>query len=175
MRHFSIPLKITMAVLFAACCVFSQNPATVAVRGDVVKPHQWSMEELKQQFSKDVQTIKIPSGKEQAQQTGTGIPLLSLIQAASLKVETTPKHYDLTFLAVVEAHDSYRVFFSLAELLPQCGNAQAWLIWDMDGKPLSGKEAPLRLIVLSDRGHDRQIYGIASITLVDGTKLAARL
>jgi len=28
---------------------------------------------------------------------------------------------------------------------------------------------------VSDKGHDRYIYGIASVTLVDGTKLASQL
>jgi hypothetical protein len=104
-----------------------------------------------------------------------GIPLISLLQEASPKTEKVPKHYDLTFLVIIEAHDLYQVFFSLAELLPACGNAQAYLIWDVDGKPLSANEAPFRLIVSSDRGHDGNIYGIASITLVDGTKLASQL
>ena len=67
------------------------------------------------------------------------------------------------------------LFFSLAELLPACGRAQALLVWDMDGKPVSAKEAPLRLVVLSDQGRDRYIYDIASITLVDGTRLANEL
>jgi hypothetical protein len=96
------------------------------------------------------------------------------VQAAAPKVEKTPKHHDLAFFVVVEARDSYRVFFSLAELLPQGGNAQAWLIWDVDGKPIVEKEAPYRLVVLSDRGHDRQIYAINTIRLIDGAKLVTK-
>jgi hypothetical protein len=30
-------------------------------------------------------------------------------------------------------------------------------------------------VVSSDQGHDRYLYGIAALTLVDGTRLAARL
>jgi len=61
------------------------------------------------------------------------------------------------------------------QMAPQLGQAQAWLIWTVDGKPLSGKEAPLRLVVPSDKSVDRQIYGINKITLVDGIKLANQL
>jgi hypothetical protein len=175
MRHPNCFITIAAAILFAACVGFSQEPTTIAVRGDVTKPGQWAIEDLKQQFSKEVQTIKFSLGKDTPQQTATGIPMLALIQAASPKIEKTQKHYDLTYLVVIEAKDSYRVFFSMAELLPQCGNAQAWLIWDVDGKPLAGKEAPFRLVVLSDRGHDRQIFGVATIRLVDGIQLASRL
>ena len=90
-------------------------------------------------------------------------------------MEKVPKHHQLTFLVIVEARDSYRAFFSLAELLPECGRTQAYLIWDVDGKPLSGEQAPFRLVVSSDREPDRSIYGIATITLVDGTQLASQL
>jgi hypothetical protein len=175
MYRFSILLRIVVAAMLAACCAFAQEPTTVMVRGDIAKPQQWSMDDLKQQFSKEAQSIKFSLGKDKPEQTGTGIPLLSLIQAASPKIEKTQKHYDLTFLVILEAKDSYRVFFSLAELLPQCGNGQAWLIWDVDGKPFSGKEAPFSLIVLSDRGHDRHIYGVTAIRVVDGIKLATQL
>jgi hypothetical protein len=175
MRSFSISLIIAAAFLLAACTAFAQEPTAVSVRGDVTKPGQWSIDDLKQQFSKEVQSIKFSPGKDKPQQTATGVPLLALIQAASPKIEKTQKHYDLTYLVIIEAKDLYRVFFSMAELLPQCGNAQAWLIWDVDGKPLTGKEAPFRLVVLSDRGQDRQIYGVATIRLVDGIQLASRL
>jgi DMSO/TMAO reductase YedYZ molybdopterin-dependent catalytic subunit len=141
----------------------------------VLKPGQWSPQDVRQRFADQIQSIKFSTGKDKEQHVGTGIPFASLLQEASPKTEKVPKHYDLTFLVIIEARDSYRVFFSLAELLPACGNAQAYLIWDMDGKPLPPNEAPFRLIVSSDRGHDRNIYGIASITLVDGTKLASQL
>jgi len=167
-------LILTVALL-TGCWALAEEPATLVVRGDVLNPVQWSAEELKAEFSKETQEVKFSLDKGKTQQVGTGVPLFSLIQAATLKTEKTQKHHDLTFLVYVEARDSYRVFFSLAELAPQGGNVQAWLLWDVDGKPLSGKEAPFRLVVTSDRGHDRNIYAVASINLVDGTKLANQL
>jgi len=175
MRYFSVVLKIAVAVLFTVSYVLAQEPTTVMVRGDVLKPREWSISDIKQQFSNEIQTIKLPAGKDGQQQAATGVPLIALIKAAELRVEKTPKHYDLTFLVYIQAHDAYRVFFSLAELMPQGSNQQAWLVWDVDGKPLSGKEAPYRLVVLGEGAHDRQIYGVTSINLVDGTKLANRL
>jgi len=165
-----------VAVLFAAQLAWAQERAgTLSIRGDVLKPGRWAVDDLKRQFAKEIQTVKFTSGSDKKQRVGTGVPLLALIQAAEPKTEKVPKHYDLTFLVILEASDSYRVFFSLAELLPQCGHAQVWLLWEADGKLLSGNEAPFRLAVLTDEGHDRCIYGIASMTLVDGTKLATQL
>jgi hypothetical protein len=174
MRLYVKSIILLSAVLFAVPSVFAQDAKIgITIRGDVLKTSVWSVDDLKRQFAKEIQTVKFGSeGKEQ--KAATGIPLFSLINAAELKIEKTPKHYDLSFFVILEAHDSYRVFFSLAELMPKSGPAQIWLVWDVDGKPLSGKEAPLRLIS-TDRGADRAIYGIVSMTLVDGIKLANQL
>lgn len=167
---------VVVAVLFTAHYVLAQGSAAILeVRGDVLKPGQWSVEALKQQFAKETQEVKFTAGEDKQQKTGTGIPLLSLIKAAGLKIEKTPKHYDLSFMIIIEAHDGYRAYFSYAELSPQQGHAEVWLVWNVDGKPLVGKEAPLRLVVSTDRAPDRCIYGIANMTLVDGTKLANQL
>ncbi len=150
------------------------SPAAIVVRGDVQKPGAWTVQTIRQQFAKQAQAVTFTTSDRQPR-AGTGIPLYSLIQEAAPRTEKAPKHYDLSFLVVLEARDGYRVFFSLAELTPQCGNAQAWLVWEVDGKPLTEKEAPFRLAVPSDQGHDRYIYGISAMTLVDGTKLANQL
>lgn len=176
MRRIEICVTFVLVFVLIGICASAQDSGeAIEVRGDIIKPRQWPVRDLKQQFAKEIQTVKFTTGTDQSQHTGTGIPLVSLLQAATPKTETTPKHYDLSFLVILEGRDSYRVYFSLAELLPACGHASAWLIVDMDGKPLPDKEAPVRLVVLSDQGHDRYLYGIARITLVDGTKLAGRL
>jgi DMSO/TMAO reductase YedYZ molybdopterin-dependent catalytic subunit len=172
--------KFWVAAIFSvfplAIYAYSQNPAaSIDVRGDILKPRHWTISDLKQQFPKEIRNVTFTSGLDKEHHTGVGVPLLPLLQAAEPRTEEAPKHYDLTFLVVLEALDRYRVFFSLAELLPSCGRAQAFLIWEVDGMPLPEKQAPLRLVVLSDHGHDRYIYGIAGITLVDGTKLANKL
>ena len=176
MRSCVRSLILLTIVLAAAHSVFAQAAATgIAIRGDVSKPGVWSVDDLKRQFANEVKTVQFTIGEDKQQKTGTGIPLMSLIKAAELKTEKTPKHYDLSFLVIIEANDGYRVYFSFAEMAAQSGHAEVWLIWDVDGKPLTGKEAPLRLVVSTDRGPDRWIYGIIGMTLVDGTKLANQL
>jgi hypothetical protein len=130
------------AVLITAHSAFAQAAASgIAVRGDGLKPGSWSVDELKRQFAKEIQTVKLAIGEDKEQKSATGIPLFSLINAAELKTEKTPKHYDLSFIVIMEANDAYRVFFSLAEPMPKNGQPQVWLVWEVDGKPLSGKEA----------------------------------
>jgi len=152
-----------------------EAPASLSVGGAVATPGSWTVEALKQQFAGEAKTVKFTPAKDKPEQVGTGVPLLSLIKAAGLKTEKTPKHHDLTFLVIIEAKDSYRVFFSMAELLPQCAHDEVYVVWEVDDKPLSEREAPFRLVVATDKGHDRYIYAISKITLVDGTKLATAL
>jgi hypothetical protein len=168
-------LLLLLAIAFTAHFTSAQDTGSLVVRGAVLKPGRWSPEDVKREFSDEIRAITFSTGKDKAQHVGTGIPLLSLLQKSVLKTEQVPKHHELTFLVIIEAHDSYRVFFSLAELLPSCGRARADLIWDLDGRTLTGDQAPFRLIVSSDEGADRNIYGIATVTLVDGTQLASQL
>ena len=165
-----------LLLLLLSGAVPAQNSAsTVSVQGDVQKPTQWSMEELKAQFASQVQNVNFTTGKDKLPKVGTGIPLGALIRAAVLKTEKGINHHDLKFLVILEAKDGYQAFFSLAELTPTQGqNPQAFLAWEIDGKPLPEKDAPLRL-VLTNAGEARQIHAVNSVTLVDGVKLAIQL
>jgi hypothetical protein len=176
MRHLPFVAVSFALLIFPSSDVPAQDSATaLTVRGDVLHPGSWTAGDLREKFSKEIGSLKFTSGRDKQEHAGVGIPLSSLLAATGPRTEKAPKHHDLTFLVVLEALDHYRVFFSLAELLPACGRAQAWLVWEVDGKPLSGTEAPFRLVVLSDQGHDRFIHGIATITLLDGTKIMNQL
>ena len=174
-QQFRWLLFITALLLPLRCVPAQDSVLTLSIRGDVQKPAQWSLEELKAQFAGQIQSVKFTAGKDKQPKVGTGIPLLSAIKADALKTDVRLAHHDLKFLVILEAKDSYQAFFSLAELTPPQGsNAQAFLIWEMDGKQLSEKEAPLRLVLTMD-GEARQIHGLTTITLVDGIKLANQL
>ena len=125
MQRISRSIMILLAMTFSGQYIFAQATGSLALRGAVHKPGQWSPQDVKQRFVDQIQSIKFNTGRDKAQHVGIGIPLISLLQEASPKTEKAPKHYDLTFLVIIEAHDGYRVFFSLAELLPACAFPQA--------------------------------------------------
>jgi DMSO/TMAO reductase YedYZ molybdopterin-dependent catalytic subunit len=172
--------NMRFAILFAVISIMvpalsAQKLETkLTIRGDVSKPGAWSVDDLKQKFAKEIQTVQFSSGEDKKQKTATGIPLLSLIKASEIKIEKSIRRHDLSFIVILEARDSLRAVFSLAEIIQQSAQPQIWLVWEMDGKPLSEKEAPLRL-VSTNGGASRALYGISSLTMVDGVKLANRL
>ena len=164
-----IHASIVVLTFFMATGAFAQTPDSIAIVGDVVSPGAWSAQTVKNQFAGEIKTINYTTGPEKKEKSATGIPLLSIIDAAQLRVEKTPKHYDLSFIVTVTARDGYRAFFSYAELAHARRNPQVWLVWEEDGKPLGEKEAPLRLIIADDP--DRSVFGLASVTLTDGHKM----
>ena len=165
-----IAINLLAAMLFAGS-VFAQQHTSLEIRGDVQKPRSWSVDEVRKQFAGDIQTVK-SVGRDKEERTLTGIPLISLIRAAELKMEETPKHYDYTFFVILDAHDGYRIYFSFAELALDIKENPTLLIWEENGKPLSDNEQPFRLFT---RGSTRSMWGVTRITLVDGHKLLGNL
>jgi len=160
-----------LAALLTAGSAFAQRNS-LEIRGDVQKPRSWSVEDVKKQFAGEIRTVKSTFGPEKQELASTGIPLISLLKAAELKTAETPKHYDLSFIVLLEAHDGYRVWFTFAELSSGAKENPALLVWEENGKPLPDSETPFRLRAGSN---DRSIFGITRITLVDGVKLANSL
>jgi DMSO/TMAO reductase YedYZ molybdopterin-dependent catalytic subunit len=159
-----------LAALLSAGSAFAQRNS-LEIRGDVKNSRAWSVEDVKKQFAGEIQTVK-STGRDKEEKTSAGIPLVSLLKATELKTQETPKHYDLSFIVILEAHDGYRAYFTFAELSMGAKENPTLLVWEENGKPLPENELPFRLFT---RGSDRSIYGITRITLVDGVKLAESL
>jgi hypothetical protein len=149
----------------------ASEPAAVHVSGDVEHAGEWTAERLAHDFAADVREIEIP-GKASAK--ARCVPLLSLIQAAAPKIDPVAKGQRLGFAAVVRGRDGYAVTFSLGELLPEHGGRAIWLALDHDGKPLDSAHAPVELVVPADEKRSRWVRGVASVTILDVGRLAAK-
>ena len=102
----------------------------------------------------------------------TGIPLISLLNLAEFKIDEAYKHHELSFIVILEAYDGYRAYFTYAELAIGAKENPVMLVWSEKGKPLSERELPFRLLTADG---DRSIYGVTSITILDGIKLVDNL
>jgi Oxidoreductase molybdopterin binding domain len=108
------------------------------------------------------------------------VALLSVLQDAGIdtvlkmdpKIDPKIKNYNLRLVVVIHGTDGYTTTFSLAELLPDIGNREAWLALDEDGQALSAKEGPVKLIVPSDAKPGRWVRALDSITVLDPTSAA---
>ena len=170
-----IPIRFiaigALSALLSVVSVFAQRNS-LEIRGEVHKPRSWTVDAVKNQFTEEIRTVKSTFGPDKEERSSTGIPLFSLLKAAELKTEETPKHYDLSFIVILEAHDGYRVWFTYAELKENVKENPVMLVWEENGKPIPDNEAPFRL---RSGGSDRSIYGITRVTLANGHKLADSL
>lgn len=183
-----LSVVLSLMVLFSFNSLSAQESAgTISIKGDIKNPSQWSVEQLKAQFADEIKEVKFMDALSQwKEKTGLGIPLYSVIKAAEPMIEKETKwtnrdrkdsklHSYMTFFVILESGDSFRAFFSLAEMMPEFNPSNVYLIWSKDGEPLTGKDAPLRLVNADDKYPDRGIYAIKNIILVDGNKLAKQL
>jgi hypothetical protein len=96
-----------------------------------------------------------------------GVPLKAVLEKAGVLHSDKPLHgKQLLQYVVVSAADGYRVLFSLAELEEATGATSNVLLADkVEGKPLTEKEAPLQLVVPSDKRPERFIRMVTGITV----------
>ena len=179
MRKYLFSTMLSISILLSFDCLFAQDSVeTLSIQGDVNKPLQWTVEQLKEQFADKVQDVPFRARSDRPGKIATGVPLLSIIQAAQPKAEkaniwaSTKEHHNMLFLVMLEdTTNGYYVFFSAAELMPEFGNEEAWVVWNIDEKPLTEREAPVRLIIPNDKWLDREIFSLNKITIMDGIKL----
>jgi hypothetical protein len=86
------------------------------------------------------------------------------------KMDPKTKNFPLRFAVVVHGRDGYLAVFSMGELLPDIGGREAWMAIDMDGKPLSDTEGPVRLLVPKDQMPARGVHELAEIDVVNEAK-----
>jgi Oxidoreductase molybdopterin binding domain len=180
MRHFRHRyglVCLSLLIAFSSVGVLAASSAdsepALHVGGDVPKPGDWTVMQLRQDFASDIKAIQYSSRGQQ--HTCNCVPLLSVLNAAGMQSELKmnpnadpkTKNYELRIAVVVEGSDGYVVAFSLAELLADIGNRHAWLALDMDGQPLSARDGPVRLIVPDDGKPARWVRGVQTISVVN--------
>jgi DMSO/TMAO reductase YedYZ molybdopterin-dependent catalytic subunit len=152
----------------------------VRISGAVAKPMEWTAAQLHDQFASDIRPVHFSS--RGAKHSAGCIPILAILKSAGVPVQITEdpkadpkvKNLPLRLVLIVRARDGYTAAFSLAELLPEIGNREAWLALDLDGKPLSEVDGPARLMVPGDQKAGRWVHGMASITIIDSGQFTAR-
>ncbi len=155
-------MTIWLALVLAAAPV-------VQVEGDLVKPVAFTQEELVKLGGESV-GWKDKKGEHK----GTGVRLDKVLLAAGFsegasgpKVDPKVKHEGLRAAVIALAPDGFKAVFSVGELLETLGATRAFVVWEMDGKPLPADVGPFRLIVTSDKGSSRSIYQLATLRVFD--------
>ncbi|RYX85050.1 hypothetical protein EON83_07325 [bacterium] len=164
MKHSFFAILVLTTVI-APVVLSAPSTPSAAVR--VAKPHQWTLPEL--QTVAPVQTIKTTlKGKPY---TVRGVPLWALVTASAPKLDSKSKHSEARFVVLARGKDGYTASFAYPDLMPDTGNKAVFIVWEANGKPLSTKEGPFRLVVPTDKKPMRWAYNLTSIEIYDGKRL----
>ena len=151
----------------------SKEPATATfrLRGDVAKSGAWTVARVEKELKDHVKSINYTYKGDSY--TSRCISLLDFVRAAEPKVKKAVGNPLLGMIAVVRAGNGYTASFALGELMPEYGNREVWIVLDRNGQPLPADEGPVRLLVPSEPDRrERWVYGIRTISVIDGAKAA---
>jgi DMSO/TMAO reductase YedYZ molybdopterin-dependent catalytic subunit len=166
-----------LLALFFSLTANGQNPAVKApteasftIGGEVERPLKVTMSDLAKLPRRTV-TVK---DHESASVKFEGVALADVLQLAGVPSGDLLKGRNLTKYLLVEAIDAYQVVFALPEIDPGYTDKVILLADHRDGKPLSEKEAPFRLVVPDDKKQARWIRQIKSFTVIAATTEKAK-
>jgi hypothetical protein len=99
--------------------------------------------------------------------TFEGVTLKSVLEKAGVTFGESMKGKRLTNCLLVEAADGYRVVIALPELDPAFTDKQTVLAFLRDGKPLTEKEGPYRIVIPDEKRMARWIRQVTMLKIVD--------
>ena len=70
-------------------------------------------------------------------------------------------------VVVATAADGFQAVYSCAELFETVGATRAYVVWEMDGKPLGDDIGPLRIVVPTDKMKFRCLFQVERLNVVD--------
>ena len=100
--------------------------------------------------------------------TYEGVTLTEILQKAGAPLGKQLHGKAMASYVLVTAHDGYRVLFALPELDPGFSDASQQIILadTADGKPLTEKQGPVRIVVPQEKRPARWIRMVESIEVV---------
>src|SRR5262245_11070559 len=147
----------------------ADSPASntlLSVNGEVEHPLQLNSAELAK-LPRHTERVTDHGGVEA---TFAGPPLMEILRLAGVKLGEQLRGQEMTTYVLIKAADNYQVVFAVAELDPGFTDRVIFLADRRDGKSLSSKEGPLRIIVPGEKRHARWVRQVTALTVVHAGK-----
>lgn len=96
-----------------------------------------------------------------------GVTLKSVLEKAGVSFGESMKGKRLSNCLLVEAADGYRVVIALPELDPAFTDKQTLLVFLRDGKPLSNKEGPYRIVIPDEKRMARWVRQVTTLKIAE--------
>jgi DMSO/TMAO reductase YedYZ molybdopterin-dependent catalytic subunit len=103
-------------------------------------------------------------GKDEATVRYEGVSLADVLRSAGVSFDDHPRERAAGYV-VVEGSDGYRAVLALCEVDPKVADRTVILADRLDGKPLTDKSGPYRLVVAGDRIPVRWVKQVSRVAL----------
>ncbi|HKR12349.1 MAG TPA: molybdopterin-dependent oxidoreductase [Pyrinomonadaceae bacterium] len=153
--------SIVLCVTFAHAQTGTQKAILLTVGGEVAQPLKLTAEDLGKLPRRSV-SAKDHDGKDTSFE---GVDLVEVLKLAGVKLGEHLRGKELTLFLLVEAADGYRAVFALPELDPAFTDRIIILADRREGKPLSEKEGPVRIVVPGEKRQARWVRQVTSLTI----------
>jgi len=164
----TLPVMLILLVLLSSSVAFGQigtaipsKAVLLTVDGEVTTPLKLTAADLAKLPRRSVRA-KGHDGKEAS---FDGVELGEVLKLAGVKLGEQLRGKELALFLIVEAADNYRAVFCLPELDHGFTDRIILLADLRDGKPLSEKEGPLRLVVPDEKREARWVRQVVTLTV----------
>jgi hypothetical protein len=162
------PLTLMFSVVIASALCPAQTTAPqakrnthVSVRGDGIQALRLESSDLARMPRRSIKA-RDRDGRESV---FDGVSLAEILKKAGLKQGKELRGELLASYLLVEASDGYRVVFALPELDEAFTDRVVLLADSRDGKPLSDREGPFRIVVPDEKRPARWVRQVVSLTI----------
>lgn len=157
---------LTMGLL--AGLLYAQAPpaAVLSVQGDIPSPLSLTADDLAK-MTRETASVPAADGSKIVYE---GVTLLAVLQKAGAPFGKKLRGKVLSTYVLAKAMDGYQVMFTLGELDPDFGNETILLADKRDGKPLSEKQGPFRLVCPNDHEGARSVRMLQTLEVVQLAK-----
>ncbi len=156
-----LAISISTGLILTATGQTPQPGISLGVTGEVERPLKLTAGDLNKLPRRSVRA-KDHGGKESEFE---GAPLDEVLKLAGVKFGEGLRGKNLELYLVVEASDGYRAVFALPELDPAYTEKIVLLVDKRDGKPLTGQEGPLRIVVPDEKRHARWVRQVINLVV----------
>ena len=88
------------------------------------------------------------------------------------EVPKKDKRAGYKWVVLATAADGFQALFSCAEVAEDMGATRAFVLFEIDGKPIEGDKGPYRLWVQTDAEPSRSIWSVQKLEVLDPRPLA---
>lgn len=166
LRFFQGVFVVVVALRLAVACSGQANAQTASqvlltVNGEVAQTVKLTAVDIAKLPHRTI-SAKDHNGKDT---TFEGVEIGEILKLAGVKSGEALRGKELALFLVAEASDGYRAVFALPELDHAFTDRIVIVADKRDGKPLTEKEGPLRLVVPDEKREARWVRQVVSLTI----------